>query len=259
MANIEVPTLDIKIISYNIHKGFSPFGWSNVLDQMRPALQSTHADFVLLQEVKGAAGGEEIKGKRIKEQEAQFEYLADSLWPYHAYGKNAVYSGGHHGNCILSRYPISDWENINVSDFHFASRSVLHAVVRFGGQKFVDQKLHLVCLHLGLFESERLKQLKKLIGRICSHVPITEPLIIAGDFNDWFSRIHLEFRNSLGLGEAFFDLYGQYAATFPAWFPILPLDRIYYRNLKLIEATVASRLQWKRLSDHLPLLAKFTF
>lgn len=38
-------------------------------------------------------------------------------------------------------------------------------------------------------------------------------------------------------------------------FPVLPLDRIYLRNLRVVQARVLSGLPWSLLSDHLPLLA----
>jgi signal transduction histidine kinase len=72
------------------------------------------ADVVFLQEIHG-----EHKGHQANLQdwpnEAQFEYLADSIWHHHAYGKNAVYPEGHHGNAILSKYPIKRWDNLDLT------------------------------------------------------------------------------------------------------------------------------------------------
>ncbi len=41
-----------------------------------------------------------------EELDSQFAFLADEIWPHFAYGKNAIYSAGHHGNAILSKHPI---------------------------------------------------------------------------------------------------------------------------------------------------------
>jgi hypothetical protein len=43
--------------------------------------------------------------------EPQHEFLADQMWQDHAYGRNAIYDAGEHGNAILSRFPILRWEN----------------------------------------------------------------------------------------------------------------------------------------------------
>ena len=83
-----------------------------------------------------------------------------------------TYAAGHHGNAILSKYPIRDWENINVSPFAWASRSLLHGVVKLPGQV---SDLHIVCIHLGLMAMERKHQFKTLCTRIDDHVPHDAP------------------------------------------------------------------------------------
>ncbi|MGZ3709925.1 MAG: endonuclease/exonuclease/phosphatase family protein, partial [Bdellovibrionota bacterium] len=64
---------------------------------MRDALRAERADLVFLQEV---LGEHEIHSRTVQGWPAgpQFEFLADELWPHFAYGKNAAYSAGHHGN-----------------------------------------------------------------------------------------------------------------------------------------------------------------
>ena len=44
-----------------------------------------------------------------------YEFLADTMWSDYAYGRNAVYPEGHHGNAVLSRFPIEHYENRDVS------------------------------------------------------------------------------------------------------------------------------------------------
>ena len=46
----------------------------------------------------------------------QFEFLADSIWSHYAYGKNAIYQHGHHGNAILSELPFAISNNVDVYD-----------------------------------------------------------------------------------------------------------------------------------------------
>lgn len=44
-----------------------------------------------------------------------YEFLADTMWSDYAYGRNAVYPEGHHGNAVLSRFPIEYYENRDIS------------------------------------------------------------------------------------------------------------------------------------------------
>lgn len=83
------------------------------------------------------------------------------------------------------------------------------------------------------------------------------PLILAGDFNDWNGRLGRRLESDLALQEAFRSSHGQYARTWPSNWPMLQMDRIYFRGLKLEECKCFTGLPWKRLSDHAPLYAKF--
>ena len=121
----------------------------------------------------------------------------------------------------------------------------------------MQQELHLVCLHFGLTGRERGRQAKSLCERIESHVPHDAPLIVAGDFNDWHGKIERHFHEQLNLQEVFQEQHGGYALTFPAWMPLLPMDRIYYRGLKPVTSERLAKAPWQMLSDHIPLSARF--
>jgi len=243
----------IKVLTYNIHKGFSMGNLRFILHDIRDLLRQINADVVFLQEIHGERN---ISKKRFDDwpNNNQFEFLADQVWHHHAYGKNAIYRSGHHGNAILSKYPIVKWENIDVSFMRSASRSLLHGTIQI---PLTGQKIHVICIHLGLFGGERERQLATLVRRINSHVPSDEPLIIAGDFNDWRGRAEYHLHNDLGVKEVFRDSQGKYARTFPAWLPILSMDRIYYRGLDVVNCSHLYKQPWRRLSDHTPLLAEF--
>jgi endonuclease/exonuclease/phosphatase family metal-dependent hydrolase len=243
----------LKVLTYNIHKGFAPRKVRFVLHQIKDALASIHPDLIFLQEIQG----EHIKHEKIIENwpdESQFEFLADELWPHYAYAKNAIYKKGHHGNAILSKYPIVAWENIDVSLHRRASRSLLHATIQLPN----NQLLHAICTHLGLFKIEREKQLVTLCNRIEAHVPHVEPLIVAGDFNDWRGHAEDHMEIDLGLEEVFKTMTGHHAKSFPAKRPTLQVDRIYFRKLNAELCTLLNKEPWKDLSDHLPLYAEFS-
>ena len=243
----------IKVLTYNIHKGFSIGNTRFILHEIRESLRTVDADVVFLQEIYGE---KEISKNRFDDwpTNSQFDFLADEVWPHHAYGKNAIYKAGHHGNAILSKHPFVEWENIDVSTMKKASRSLLHGTIQAPGS---EKKIHVICIHLGLFERERENQLITLSERIASHVPADEPLIIAGDFNDWRGRAEQHLHDDLGVTEVFKETNGAYARTFPAWFPMLSMDRIYYRGLDIVDCSHLRGQPWGRLSDHTPLLAEF--
>ena len=78
-----------------------------------------------------------------------------------------------------------------------------------------------------------------------------------GDFNDWNGAIHRTMMGQLDFEEAYSSLHGGPAKTYPARFPALAMDRIYFRNLQLIDADLLSGKAWQRLSDHCGLYARF--
>lgn len=243
----------LKVLSYNIHKGFSLMNRKFVLKKIKESIDYVQADVVFLQEV---VGHHERHGLRIREwpQTSQFEFLADRVWPHFAYGKNAVYAEGHHGNAILSKYPISFFENIDVSTNSWERRGLLHAVVQKPGEGI---PIHLICVHFDLFEKGRLQQIEKLAERVRRHVPPSEALLIAGDFNDWRERATKILKEKLQVEEAFYLAKGAHAQTFPSWFPVFCLDRIYFRGFHLAKAEVWSSGLWLELSDHAAISAEF--
>lgn len=242
----------MKILSYNIHKGFSFANRRFVLKRMREVLEIVDADVVFLQEVVGQHDdhARDVDGWPAA---SQFEYLADRLWPHHAYGRNAVYDEGHHGNAILSKHDLVEWENIDISTNPFERRGLLHGIVHPPG---MAKPLHLMCLHFDLHEYGRRRQVERLIDRIAAAVPDGCPVIIAGDFNDWRQRAGRIIEARLGMREAYKVVHGACARSFPSWFPFLRLDRIYLRGLEPVTAECLSGAPWSELSDHAALFAE---
>jgi len=245
--------IELKVLTYNIHKGFTTGNIRFVLHQIREQIRAADVDVVFLQEIQGQHSGKE---KRINNwpSSTQFEFLADQIWQHHAYGKNAIYQKGHHGNAILSKYPFVRWENLNVSSLRRASRSILHGVIDVPCMR---KNVHVVCIHLDFVARERQRQLQILNSRLKEHIPADEPLILAGDFNDWGEKVDEQLAADLELSETFKYLHGHHARTFPSWMPLMPVDRIYYRGLHLLECTCYKGRPWYRLSDHTPLYASF--
>lgn len=252
--------MDLRVATYNIHKGVSPLGLRNRVHDLRVALDELGADLVFLQEV------QDVNLRHARRfanwpHESQTRFLAGS--GYHSvYGGNAVYEHGHHGNAILARDSFVHAVNHDISDHPFERRGMLHAVQPVGG---VD--VHCVCVHLGLFAASRRRQSDAIVDLVRERVPRDAPLIIAGDFNDWRNRLTDTLHAAIGVREVasegrpsgFGGFAGvgtpQPARTFPALLPWLGLDRIYVRGFRVVRVHVPRGARWARLSDHAPLVS----
>jgi endonuclease/exonuclease/phosphatase family metal-dependent hydrolase len=236
-----------KVLTLNIHKGFAMGNYRFTLEKIRTCLRESGSNLLFLQEVSGENRRHEESVAGWPEQN-QFEYLADSVWNHYAYGRNAIYQHGHHGNAILSELPIKSWDNINVSTFDVSQRGILHGIL--------ENDIHLLCVHFGLFERERKSQIRKLIDYIANHIEPESPLILAGDFNDWRKSSHRQLLHELDLNEAFLQSNKKLAETFPAAFPFLAMDRIYVRGFSVTHVETMSHPAWRSLSDHRAITAE---
>lgn len=265
--------MKLRIATYNIHKGVSSLRSQPRIHALKQAITGLGADIVFLQEVQGKHDGHAAQfGHRTKEREhwpeqAQHEFLAGESH-HSAYGMNAVYDHGHHGNALLSTFPIASMSNRDVSDHAYEGRGILHCVVRTP-----EREIHCYVVHLGLFAGSRQRQTDALIEAVSSSAPPDAPVIIAGDFNDWRNHLSDTLRAELGVTEVFDQqesepglgdflrqLSGRRrrltpARTFPAAFPWLRLDRIYVRGLQVESAQVLHGAMWAKLSDHSPIIA----
>lgn len=241
----------LKILSLNIHKGFS-LRQRFILPTLKEALRTTGADIVFLQEVLGRHDGHASKIEDWPDQ-TQTEYLADQVWSDHAYGRNAIYEAGDHGNAILSRWNLQEPVNTDISSSRHERRGILSSSF-----ELAHQRIYLVTLHLSLQVSSRRKQLTALREMVLTRIPPDAPLVIGGDFNDWTGEAGRYFAKELHLAEVCRHIHGIEARTFPSFLPLLRLDRIYVRGLTIVSAQTLSHSPWRELSDHLPLLTELT-
>lgn len=244
-----MPTL--KIATYNIHKGLSYFNHRVVLHELRERLRELDADIVFLQEVQGE---HTHHGERYHNypEGSQHDFIAEDVWLHSVYGKNSVYEAGHHGNAILSRFPILQSFNTDVSAHRFESRGLLHCEIDLPGQGHV----HCLCAHFGLFAKGRRAQVDALIEYAGSEIPPDAPLIIAGDFNDWRNQLSKTLASELNTHDVFHLHGGKLARSFPSRLPMLRLDRIYVRGFTVLHSNVHAGGNWLRLSDHAALSAQ---
>lgn len=243
------PVKTLRIMTINVHKGFNVFNRRHILPELRDAVTTLSADLVFLQEVIGEHTRHALRFHDWPSV-PQYEYLADTMWPDFAYGRNAVYPEGDHGNAVLSHYPIMHYENRDVSIHGTERRGLLHCQLDIPGQPII----HAICVHLGLRQKHRFEQLA-LLCELLESIPRAEPVIVAGDFNDW--RLQADgVLAQCGLEEVFVGQHGRPAKSFPARWPLLRLDRIYVRNATFCNPRALYRKPWSHLSDHVPLVAE---
>jgi endonuclease/exonuclease/phosphatase family metal-dependent hydrolase len=242
--------MQLKVLTYNIHKGFDWNKKNYFLEDIKNLIKTSHADIVLLQEVVGQNNQYKKKGLI----DAQFEYIADSVWPHYSYAKNAVFDYGHHGNLILSHYPIQSWEHKNISTNPLEQRGMLFCKIQL---KEKGKSLYVICVHLDLLNRGRHKQygmIKKYIKSL--DIPDGAPLILAGDFNDWNKQASSVMEDEMNMIEVHKSQHGMYAKTFPAGMPLLSLDRIYVRNIQMVHSYTLPKVEGNHFSDHLPLFCE---
>src|SRR5437660_811716 len=120
--------VNLHVSTYNIHKGFSQFNRRMMIHELRDHLQVLGADIIFLQEVQGLHSRHAARFEDWPD-EPQYEFLADQVWPEFAYGRNAVYDHGHHGNAILSRFPMLRLDRIYVRGFRVRHTHVHHGPI----------------------------------------------------------------------------------------------------------------------------------
>ncbi|HWS04731.1 MAG TPA: endonuclease/exonuclease/phosphatase family protein [Burkholderiaceae bacterium] len=237
----------LRIATYNIHKGVQGVGPRQRLEihNLGHAIEQLDADIICLQEVR----------KVHRRQQHYFTHWpdlpqADFLAPegYEAvYRTNAITRHGEHGNALLSRWPVLAHRHEDMSDHRFEQRGLLHVEVDVQGRV-----LHVIVVHFGLIPASRVRQVEQLGRYIDREVPTDSPLVVAGDFNDWGTRIQ---RALHGLGMRSSDTVR--CPTYPSRLPVVQLDQIFARGLKPMHLHVPRGRIWGRMSDHLPLIGEF--
>lgn len=234
----------MKVVTYNINRGLSSAKKREALAKIVRVLEDSEADVACLQEV--------WKHRDITED--NLEKLTAKIWPHYIFNRNAVFPGGIQGNAVLSRNHIKSWKNTDVSISGVEPRGFIDARIELPG---ITSGIALICLHFGLSEKERSYQADRLITYVKEDLPPRIPIVVAGDFNDWTGTVHRKLLRDCGLAEAVETWSGKRGRTFPAIFPILSLDRIYYHGFDVSEARVLRDAGWKGLSDHLAVYSQF--
>ncbi len=240
--------LNFRVVTWNVHKCVGGLDRRYDAARISTVLAAQSPDVVLLQEVS--------QGGRWYQHERQIDVLGDALGMSHrSYAVNVKFGPrrGEYGNAILSRFPITSTDNLDLTVAGKKARSALHAELRVPLPSGGDRTLHAFNLHLGLGERERREQLRMLLAcpRL-THIHRNTAIIVAGDFNDVLGNIGKRL-----LVPAGFHGPRRAPRTFPAWAPLRALDSLFVRGECELQSLTSARSKGSRTaSDHVPLVAK---
>jgi len=228
----------MRIATYNIHRCV---GRDKKEDYQRIAdvLLEIDADIVALQEVTSSG-----------ENGDMLAFLAGATGAEPIEGFTLFAAGAHYGNGLLSKPPVAAINRIDISVAGREPRGVIEAVFHLN-----HLHIKLLATHLGLGIRERHRQIRQLEEIVCT--PRADIDILLGDFNEWLSwsrplsTLHHRFTTSRSIHPA--------PATFPAWKPLLKLDRIWVRPIDRVATLQTHSTSLSRIaSDHLPVVAEIT-
>lgn len=233
----------MRLLSYNIHKGFGGLDRRYDLGRIVRVLEQQNPDVLCLQEV--------TQNARLTCGDDQPALLRAALvFTHFAYQMNVHYRHGGYGNLIVSRWPLTRLHQVSLNRGWRIPRGAQLAVI-----DTPEGPVHIAHFHLGLGEVERRWQAERLLSHPLFREGKDLPTLIVGDSNDW--------RNRLGAGP--FVAHGFSPVTmppsrfrsFPAFLPALSLDKAFQRGLFIRAAAVVRTRLAHRASDHLPLEIDF--
>jgi endonuclease/exonuclease/phosphatase family metal-dependent hydrolase len=244
--------MKIKIATYNIHKGIGGVDRRYRLERIVEVIRHYEPDVVLLQEVDD--------GVPRSQRDRQADKLANLTGLEHTqFQPNVKLREGVYGNAILSRFPIHDPVDIDLTiPLKKRRRAQIARIDLVPEGSHVQEGRHrsvtLINLHLGLAGFERRIQLTRLLqNSAVEGLHRDAPCLLGGDFNDVWGAIGMRIMKPAG-----FESASECRRTFPAVAPVRPLDAIYYRGDCAPHQVVAGRIDVARkASDHLPLIAEF--
>lgn len=238
--------MQLRLMTYNIHKGIGGIDRRYRLERVAEVIGHYEADVVLLQEVDD--------GVPRSRGDCQVAELAERLDYRHTlFQPNVRLRRGAYGNAILSRFPIHDPVDVELTVAPKKRRRAQIARLHLESPEH-SRTVVVVNLHLGLAGFERRIQLRRLLNEPAfSRTHYDTPLVVAGDFNDLWGTLG----RRLLVPQGFASASGR-TRTFPAVAPARALDAIYFRGDLSMPHCYRGHIRLAReASDHLPLVAEF--
>jgi endonuclease/exonuclease/phosphatase family metal-dependent hydrolase len=225
------PPVSVVVATYNVHDCIGRDGRYDP-ERVLTILRELDADLLALQELQWEP---EVALDVLQYFASQLHYRAIP-------GATLLRRNGHYGNAILTRLPVERIRRVDLSLPRREPRGAIEVVV-----DTPCGPLSAIGTHLGLLPGERHKQMLRLL-KLLAEAP--DPALLFGDLNEWFvwGRPLRWLRAHFGHTP---DL-----ATYPAVYPLFPLDRIWVKpNSLLAELKVHATPLARETSDHLPLRA----
>ncbi len=231
----------MRIATYNIHKGRGIDGRISI-KRIVDVLLELDADIIALQEVFAVSDS----------HQGQLETIAEKLEMYPTFGCTRHHRGRPYGNAILTRWPILQCRDMDLSWAHREKRGCIRADL-----KTPRGTLHVYNIHMGTRYFERRHQVRTFLSSKQLHEDLVGPRVLVGDFNEWIrgltTRMLSEKFESLNL-----ELHIGKRRSYPGFLPLLHLDHIYFERPLHIEKAELIRTRLATVaSDHLPLVATF--
>ena len=238
-----MPTM--RLISYNIHKAIGGRDRRYDLDRVARVIEHEDPDIVCLQEVTRHA-------RRTLGDDQSALLAARFASVAHAFQMTVRYRVGGYGNLVLSRWPVTDSHDLCLRWKGWKPRGA-----QIVGLDTPGGPLLLANWHLGLRSRERHWQAEKLLAHPRMRDPAGPSTLVVGDFNDWRGTLGAAALAGHGFAEA--TRPPSRFRSFPAFLPLLALDKAFYRGgVRVTEARVVRTPLARRASDHLPLVLDFT-
>jgi endonuclease/exonuclease/phosphatase family metal-dependent hydrolase len=222
----------LRIATYNIHGAIGSDG-VYMPRRIADVIAELDADIVALQEV--PLGGRDAPNV--------LPVLRDATDMLAIAGPTLDTPERRYGNAVLTRLPVRGTRTLNLSFGKREARGALDVDIAS-----TAGVLRIVATHLGLSARERRAQIASLIAAF--DTPAL-PVILLGDINEWFVW-----------GYPLRALVTHFKAapaprTFPSWWPVFSLDRIWMHPVERLIDVHAHRSALARVaSDHLPLVAR---
>ncbi|HVF65651.1 MAG TPA: endonuclease/exonuclease/phosphatase family protein [Casimicrobiaceae bacterium] len=220
------------VATWNVHGGvgrdrrYSP---SRIAD----VVKETGADVIALQEVGSRDASDALLEKLVRGT----GYTAVDGWTRKC-------PGGDFGNVVLTRFPVIETVRLDLTVRNFEPRGALDVVVASP-----SGPLRIIATHLGLRPRERRAQVQRILAALERETPL--PTVLTGDVNEWYlwgrplRWLHKHFKATPA------------PPTFPAWRPVLSLDRLWTEPPRLLAGLRVHQTPLARTaSDHLPLVAQ---
>jgi endonuclease/exonuclease/phosphatase family metal-dependent hydrolase len=235
----------IRLLTYNIHKGIGGRDRRYRLERIVEVIQHEKPDIVCLQEV-----DRHVRRSRFDDQP---HLLAEKLELTHQiYQPNVSLKHGCYGNLILSRWPMTEKHQISLRVKTKKPRGAQMVIL-----DTPSGPLSIAHFHLGLAEGERQWQVKHLIDHHLFNNLEQHPTVLIGDTNDWRNRLFNAILLQRGYSYATTPIFK--FRSFPAWFPLGSLDKVYTRGtIKVDHAKVVRSKLTRVASDHLPVVIDVT-